>query len=175
LAVYQRVPAESALKRNSDIQQATNLDALDRTDEAKKLLEKLIAGRPNDLEAVTALGNIQRARKQFADCGETYTKAANLVKNPQKANWVLFYFRGICFERSKQWAAAEADFKKSLELFPDQPHVLNYLGYSWIDQGINLDDGMRMIRRAVEQRPDDGYIVDSLGWAYYRTSNYDEA
>jgi tetratricopeptide (TPR) repeat protein len=175
LAVYQRVPAESALKRNSDIQQATNLDALDRTDEAKKLLEKLIAGRPNDLEAVTALGNIQRARKQFADCGETYTKAANLVKNPQKANWVLFYFRGICFERSKQWAAAEADFKKSLELFPDQPHVLNYLGYSWVDQGINLDDGMRMIRRAVEQRPDDGYIVDSLGWAYYRINNYDEA
>jgi tetratricopeptide (TPR) repeat protein len=175
LAVYQRVPAESALKRNSDIQQATNLDALDRTDEAKKLLEKLIAGRPNDLEAVTALGNIQRARKQFADCGDTYTKAANLVKNPQKANWVLFYFRGICFERSKQWAVAEADFKKSLELFPDQPHVLNYLGYSWVDQGINLDDGMRMIRRAVEQRPDDGYIVDSLGWAYYRINNYDEA
>jgi tetratricopeptide (TPR) repeat protein len=173
--VYQRVPAESALKRNADIQLATNLDALDRTDEAKKLLEKLIASRPNDLEAVTALGNIMRARKQFADCGETYSRAANLVKNPQKANWVLFYFRGICFERSKQWEKAEADFKKSLELFPDQPHVLNYLGYSWIDQGINLDEGMRMIRRAVEQRPDDGYIVDSLGWAYYRINNYDEA
>ena len=65
--------------------------------------------------------------------------------------------------------------KKALELYPDQPHVLNYLGYSWIDQGINLDDGMRMIRRAVEQRPDDGYIVDSLGWAYFRIGNYDEA
>ena len=173
--VYQRVPAESALKRNADIQLATNLDALDRTDDAKKLLEKLMAGRPGDLEAMTALGNIQRARKQFADCGDTYTKAVDAVKNPQRANWVLFYFRGICFERSKQWDRAEADFKKSLELFPDQPHVLNYLGYSWIDKGVNLDDGMRMIRRAVEQRPDDGYIVDSLGWAYYRINNYDEA
>jgi Flp pilus assembly protein TadD len=53
--------------------------------------------------------------------------------------------------------------------------VLNYLGYSWVDQGINLDEGMKMIRRAVEQRPDDGYIVDSLGWAYYRTGNIEEA
>ncbi len=76
---------------------------------------------------------------------------------------------------SKQWSLAEADLRKALELFPDQPQVLNYLGYSWVDQGIKLDDGMTMIRRAVEQRPDDGYIVDSLGWAYFRTGNMDEA
>jgi Flp pilus assembly protein TadD len=88
---------------------------------------------------------------------------------------VIYYFRGICNERSKQWPNAEADFKKALQLSPDQPLVLNYLGYSWIDQGVNLDDGMRMIERAVEQRADDGYIVDSLGWAYYRLGNYDEA
>jgi len=97
------------------------------------------------------------------------------VPNPEKSNWVMFYFRGICYERSKQWPLAEADLKKALELYPEQPHVLNYLGYSWVDQGINLDDGMRMIRRAVEQRPDDGYIVDSLGWAYFRINNYDDA
>jgi tetratricopeptide (TPR) repeat protein len=65
--------------------------------------------------------------------------------------------------------------KKALDLLPDQPNVLNYLGYSWIDQGVNLDDGMKMIKRAVEQRPDDGYIVDSLGWAYFRIGNYDDA
>ena len=90
------------------------------------------------------------------------------ITKPEKANWLVFYFRGICYERSQQWAKAEADLKKALELFPDQPQVLNYLGYSWIDQGVNLDEGMQMIRRAVEQRPDDGYIVDFLGWAYYR-------
>jgi Flp pilus assembly protein TadD len=88
---------------------------------------------------------------------------------------VIYYFRGICFERAKQWPKAEADLKMSLDLFPDQPHVLNYLGYSWIDQGFNLDEGMRMIKRAVEQRADDGYIVDSLGWAYYRLGNREEA
>ena len=65
--------------------------------------------------------------------------------------------------------------RKALELQPEQPHVLNYLGYSWIDQGINLDEGMKMIKRAVDQRPDDGYIVDSLGWAYYRIGNFEEA
>ena len=87
----------------------------------------------------------------------------------------MFYFRGICYERSKQWPQAEADLKKALQLYPDQPLVLNYLGYSWIDQGVNLDEGMNMIRRAVEQRPDDGYIVNSLGWANFRIGNYDEA
>src|SRR5436190_8947783 len=175
LKVYQRVPAESPLKRNADIQMASNLHSLDRTDEAKKTLEKLIAERPKDLEAIVALGNILRVRKEFAECADAYSRGISTLKDVQKPNWMLFYFRGICYERSKQWASAEADFKRALELSPEQAHVLNYLGYSWIDQGVNLDDGMKMIRRAVEQRPDDGYIVDSLGWAYYRIHNYEEA
>ena len=175
IKVYQRVPADSPLKRNADIQLATNLDALERTDEAKKILERLTKERPDDLEALMALGNVLRARKEFAECADVYGKGIGTLKNPQRANWLIFYFRGICNERSKQWPSAEADFKRALELFPDQAHVLNYLGYSWIDQGINLDEGMRMIRRAVEQRPDDGYIVDSLGWAHYRIKDYDEA
>jgi tetratricopeptide (TPR) repeat protein len=173
--IYERVPQDSPLRRNAEVQIAINLDALDRTDEAKARLEKLIAERPKDLEAITALGNILRSRKAFAECADTYSKVIDLIAKPEKANWPIFYFRGICYERSKQWAKSEADLKKALELFPDQPHVLNYLGYSWIDQGINLDDGMKMIKRAVEQRPDDGYIVDSLGWAYYRAGDFDEA
>ena len=175
LKVYQRVPANSPLKRNAEIQLAGNLDALERTDEAKKILERLIAEQPNDLEAIMALGNVMRSRKEFAECADVYGKGISTLKNPQRANWLIFYFRGICNERAKQWSGAETDFKRALELFPDQAHVLNYLGYSWIDQGVNLDEGMRMIRRAVEQRPDDGYIVDSLGWAYYRIRDYDEA
>jgi tetratricopeptide (TPR) repeat protein len=175
LKVYQRVPADSPLKRNAEIQLAGNLDALERSDEAKKILERLIAEQPNDLEAIMALGNVMRSRKEFAECADVYGKGIGTLKNPQRANWLIFYFRGICNERAKQWSSAEADFKRALELFPDQAHVLNYLGYSWIDQGVNLDEGMRMIRRAVEQRPDDGYIVDSLGWAYYRIRDFDEA
>ena len=175
IKVYERVPSNSPLLRNAEIQLAGDLDLLDRTDEAKKRLDHVISEHPQDTEAILALGNILRARKDFAGCADVYGKAIDTVPNPEKSNWVMFYFRGICYERSHQWPNAEADMKKALELYPDQPLVLNYLGYSWVDQGIHLDQGMDMIRRAVEQRPDDGYIVDSLGWAYFRTGNYDEA
>jgi tetratricopeptide (TPR) repeat protein len=175
IKTYERVPPNSPLQRNAQIQLALNLDTLDRTDEAKASLEKLIAASPGDLEAIMALGNVLRGRKQFAECADVYSKGVDLITKPEKANWVIYYFRGICYERSKQWPKAEVDLRRSLDLFADQPHVLNYLGYSWIDQGVNLDEGMRMIKRAVEQRADDGYIVDSLGWAYYRLGNMEEA
>ncbi|MGA2891697.1 MAG: tetratricopeptide repeat protein [Xanthobacteraceae bacterium] len=175
IKAYERVPASSPLSRNAGIQLAVDLDSLDRTAEAKKRLERVIAEHPKDTEAIVELGNIQRGRKEFADCAQTYGKAIDTLANPEKSNWVMFYFRGICYERSHQWPAAEADMKKALQLYPEQPLVLNYLGYSWVDQGVHLDEGMDMIRRSVEQRPDDGYIVDSLGWAFFRTGNYDEA
>ena len=175
IKIYDRIAPSSPLRRNAEIQIASDLDSLDRTDEAKKRLEHVIAEHPKDNEAIMALGNIVRGRKQFAECADVYSKAIDNVPAPEKSNWVIFYFRGICYERSHQWPKAEADLKEALQLYPDQPLVLNYLGYSWVDQGANLDDGMNMIRRAVEQRPDDGYIVDSLGWAYYRIGNYDEA
>jgi Flp pilus assembly protein TadD len=175
IKLYERVPANSPLRRNANIQLALDLDGLDRTDEAKKQLDKLIAERPKDIEAILALGNILRGRKMFSECADVYSKGIATIDNPQKSDWVMFYFRGICLERAKQWDKAEADLKKALVLFPEQPQVLNYLGYSWIDQGVNLDEGMKMIRRAVEQKPDDGYIVDSLGWAYFRLGNYDDA
>jgi tetratricopeptide (TPR) repeat protein len=175
IKIYEKVPSASPLKRNAEIQLAIDLDAEERTEEAKKHLEKVIAAKPDDMEAVIALANIQRERKQYEGCAESYGKAIGLLTQPAKNNWTTYYFRGICYERSKQWAKAELDFKNALELFPNQPHVLNYLGYSWIDQGVHLDEGMDMIKRSVEQRPDDGYIVDSLGWAYYRLGNYEEA
>jgi tetratricopeptide (TPR) repeat protein len=173
--IYGRIPSTSPLAPNAEIQLAVDLDALDRSDDAKKRLDHVIAEHPKDTEALLALGNIQRGRKDFPGCAATYGKAIDTLAVPEKSNWVMFYFRGICYERSHQWPSAEADMKKALELFPDQPLVLNYLGYSWVDQGLHLEEGMDMIRRAVEQRPDDGYIVDSLGWANFRTGNYEEA
>jgi tetratricopeptide (TPR) repeat protein len=176
IKVYERVPANSVLKRNAQIQLATDLDAADRSDEAIKILKGVTADDPKDIEAIMALGNIERGRKKFAECAETYSKGIEALPSPDdKNNWVSYYYRGICEERSKQWSKAEADMRKALDLQPEQHYVLNYLGYSWIDQGINLDEGMKMIKRAVEQRPDDGYIVDSLGWAYFRIGNYEDA
>ncbi len=172
---YDRISANAPLKRNAEIQRALNLEVLERHDEATKALNDIIAKDPNDQEAIVALGNVLRSRKDYKQAAEVYTRAIDQIKDPGKQNWSLYYFRGICYERTKEWPKAEADLEKSLELNPDQPQVLNYLGYSWVDQGINLDKGIKMIRRAVELRPNDGYIVDSLGWAQYRLGNYQEA
>jgi tetratricopeptide (TPR) repeat protein len=176
IKVYERMPASSPLRRNAQIQLAVSLDAAERSDEAIKILKNVTTEDPKDLEAVMALGNVERGRKKFADCAQTYSRGIDVLPaTNEKTNWVYYYYRGICEERSKQWSKAEVDMRKALDLQPEQPHVLNYLGYSWIDQGINLDEGMRMIKRAVDQRPDDGYIVDSLGWAYYRIGNFEDA
>lgn len=175
VATYDRIPANAPLKRNAEIQRSLDLEVLERRDEATKGLNGVIAKNPDDLEAITALGNIYRSRKEYKEAAEVYSKAIAKIKEPTKQNWSLFYFRGISYERSKEWPKAEADLQKSLELYPDQPQVLNYLGYSWVDQGLNLDTAIKMIRRAVELKPNDGYIVDSLGWAQYRLGNYQEA
>jgi tetratricopeptide (TPR) repeat protein len=172
---YDLVAQNSALRRSADLQIALNLEQLERKDEAVAKLDKVIAADPKDIDALNALGNIYRARKDFQNAAATYTKALDTIEKPDAGYWSLYYFRGIALERTKQWPKAEADFKKALELYPDQPMVLNYLGYSWVDQGMNLDEAFKMLKKAVEQRPTDGYIVDSLGWAYYRLGRYDEA
>jgi tetratricopeptide (TPR) repeat protein len=129
----------------------------------------------DQLLVLDALGSIQRAKKQFAEAVTTYTRILNIIPKINKQHWSYFYARGTSYERLKNWSAAEADLKKALELAPGEPLVLNYLGYSWIDQGINLSQGMTLIEKAVSLKPDDGYIVDSLGWALYKQGNYREA
>ncbi len=127
------------------------------------------------LEILDAIGNIMRAKKQFAEAIPYYDKALALIEKPQKQHWIYFYARGTSYERIKNWPKAEADLKEALTLYPDQPLILNYLGYSWIDQGLNLKEGKAYIEKAVSLKPDDGYIVDSLGWAHYRQGNYRDA
>ncbi len=175
IAAYQLVPSSSPLKMAADIQIALELEGMGKSDEATQRLSEIVASRPHDVEALSALAELQRSAKKYVEAAATYDKAIAAVGIPQRDNWTLFYFRGICYERSKQWPKAEADFKKALELYPDQPLVLNYLGYSWVDQGLNLEEAFKMLRKAVELRPNDGYIVDSLGWAHYKLGQYPEA
>jgi tetratricopeptide (TPR) repeat protein len=123
----------------------------------------------------TALGSILSNRKLYEEAAKHYTAAIDLVPNPGKDEWNQYFQRAICYERLKQWSKAEPDFLKAMELDPEQPSLLNYLGYSWVDQGQQLDRAMDLIRKAVKLKPDDGFYVDSLGWAHYRLGEYEEA
>lgn len=175
IALYRSMPETSALRANADVQIGLVLDSIGQSDEAVKHLTAISTARPKDVDALNALGNIQRSRKEFAEAVTTYSKIIASTSSGDRSLWPVYYFRAISYERQKLWPKAEADFLKALELYPDQPLVLNYLGYSWVDQGINLDDAFRMLQKAVELRPTDGYIVDSLGWAHYRFGRYEEA
>jgi Flp pilus assembly protein TadD len=163
------------MRVSAEIQAGLALDGMNRQPDAIARLQKIVDEHPKDIDAISALGSLQRSAKQFDVAAETYSKAIALLDKPDRSNWTLFYFRGVCYERAKQWPKAELDFKKALELFPDQPLALNYLGYSWVDQGMNLDEAFKMLQRAVDLRPSDGYIVDSLGWAHFKLGHYEEA
>lgn len=175
IEALKKVPDDSVLKREAEIQIGLNYNSLDEMDEARSHLEKLIDQDPSDLEAVIALGNILRAHEIYADAEAVYTKGLDTIDQLEKEHWLLLYFRGIARERLDKWELAEADFRKALELNEQQPLVLNYLGYSLVDQGLKLDEALEMIKTAVDLRPTDGYIVDSLGWVYYRLGRYEEA
>ncbi len=175
IAVLESIDIEAPFRRLGMLRAAIALDRIDRTEEAERAFKESISRDPQDIQAYISYGNMLRGRERFTEASEVYSEAVARVGTPVRSNWTLFYFRGITYERAKQWDKAEADFKTALELFPDQPLVLNYLGYSWVDMGINLEPALDMIRKAVELRPTDGYIVDSLGWAYYRLGRFEEA
>jgi Flp pilus assembly protein TadD len=159
----------------TSLRKAVNLNLLDQVEESKALLESLAKQRPEEITPQDTLGNIMRARKRYGEAIEHYSRAIALIKAPAQQHWHYWYSRGTCYERTKRWPQAEADLKRALQLSPDEPLVLNYLGYSWIDQNRNLKQGLAMIQKAVSKRPNDGYIVDSLGWAQYRLGNYKDA
>ncbi len=175
IAAYDRVPKETPLANAIEIRKALNLNSLERVDDAQKLLEAVAKRDAADLKPLDALGSIMRGHKRFDEAVEYYTRAINLIQKPDARHWSYYYSRGTSYERLKKWPLAEADLQTALKLAPDQPLVLNYLGYSWVDQNRNLKQGMALIEKAVRLKPDDGYIVDSLGWAHFKQGNFKEA
>jgi tetratricopeptide (TPR) repeat protein len=155
---------------------AATLDAEEgHVDRAASRLRTLIAEKPERVDAALTLADLLRSKERYKDAAAAYDIAISRIKKPEERYWPVYFGRGIVLERLKQWPRAEADMKKALQLSPEQPYVLNYLGYTWIDQGVHLDEGMKMLKRATELRPDDGAITDSVGWAYYRLGKYDKA
>lgn len=173
--VYARIPAESTAYYTAELGRISTLLAQDRQEEGIAALE-VLATRFPDLGAVhSTMGDALRRVERFEEAAAAYTRAIDLIPVPQQRHWGLFYARAVSYERAKLWEQAEPDFRKALELNPDQAQVLNYLGYSFVDRNENLDEALTLIKRAVELQPDAGYIIDSLAWAYFRLGRYEDA
>jgi len=176
LAILAEIPPSSPYSWSARLRVAADLEMLDRTEDAITQLKEMSAEAPTRAGAEMQLGDLLRGKKRFSEAAKAYNEAIRRLQAAgMPERWSLYYSRGIALERSGQWKSSEADLLHALELKPDQPLVLNYLGYSWIDKGENLQRGLKMIEKAVELRPEDGYIVDSLGWAHYRLGDYTSA
>lgn len=172
---YGRIPKDHALYQSARLQMAWTYEKMGDVDKTIEAMKKLSREFPENEEVNSALGDILRMNSRFKEAAEAYTKYIDGLKELKTQHWSIFYTRGISYEQAKMWKLAEADFLKALELRPDQPQVLNYLAYSWVDKGLNIDKARKMLERAVELRPNDGYIIDSLGWALYKIGDTPKA
>lgn len=175
IAVYDHVDPSSQLSWAALLRAAALLDYLDRSGEAISRLRAMAAERVKRSDALIALGDILRKRRRYPEAVKVYDRAIGRIAKVDKRHWSVLYARGIALERSKQWARAESDLLRALAFRPNDPHVLNYLGYSWAEQGINLKKAHKMVKMASRLRPRDGYIMDSVGWVLYRMGEFARA
>ena len=172
---YARITEDSRAYPDAQLGRAIALRRMDRVEEAIAVLTKLANARPKLAAVHSSIGDTYRFEQRFTEATPHYDAAIALYEEDRPAQWAVYFARGITLERQSRWDEAERDFRKALELFPDQPSVLNYLGYSYVEKRENLDEALDMIERAVAARPYDGYIRDSLGWVFYRLGRYDDA
>ncbi len=175
ITAYRSVPRDDFTFDAAELGRAETMVRAGRVDAAIEVLEQLATLRPDVPMIQVTLGDALRGEERFAAARAAYDKAVDLLPDDQPGQWFVYFARGITHERSGDFDSAEADFRRALELNPEQPQVLNYLGYSYVEKGRNLDEALDMIERAVAARPDSGYIVDSLGWAFYKLGRYDDA
>lgn len=175
ISAVKEIPSDSFIHDAAVMQLATAYWRAERADEAIEVLQGYLADNPRNLRAATFLGDIFRVQGDFGRSIETYDLALAGVETETQEHYALYFYRGIAHEQQNEWPEAEADLLRALELNPDDPELLNYLGYSWIDRGVNLERGLELIRKAVDQRPNNGMIIDSLGWAHYLLEDYERA
>ncbi len=175
VAIYAKVDKSSPYYRMAAVEAARNESRLDHNDIALRDLKTLAEADAKDADTWTALGDADRGAGKFADAVSAYDHAEKAIGVAAKKDWPLFYARAMAEDKDGHWDKAEADVNAGLKLSPDQPELLNYLAYSWVDQGRRLPEALAMLEKARSLRPYDGYIVDSVGWTYYRLGRYDEA
>ncbi|MBL4800982.1 MAG: tetratricopeptide repeat protein [Emcibacter sp.] len=175
LDCFGRIDRNHPLYFNAQLQMAWVLEKMGQLDDAIDAMHLLLKTFPDNKEVLASLGDINRMNSRFEAAGKSYTLYIDGLIEHKDKHWSIFYTRGIVYEQLKKWKMAEDDFLKALELRPDQPQVLNYLAYSWVDRGLHIEKARKMLERAVELRPYDGYIIDSLGWALYRIGDMPKA
>lgn len=172
---YAGFPPDDPSYVTAEIGRAGALRSLGKADAAIEALQTLARSHGDLLGVQFALGDLLRSEERFDEAEIAYSAAIDLATAAKIENWVLYFYRGICHEQSKDWAPAEADFRRALDLNPTQPQVLNYLGYGLVDRGEKLDEALGMIEKAVAADPEQGYIIDSLAWAYFKLGRYADA
>ena len=175
VTIYRTIEKSSPYYRMAATQAAVNEARLDKKSAAITDLRALAGAYPDDSENWIALGDAYRDQSNYEGAVDAYDHAEKLIGTPQKRDWPLFYARAMAYDQAKQWDKAEADAQFALKLSPDQPELLNYLGYSWVDRNQHIAEALTMLEKARQLKPYDGYIVDSVGWAYYRLGRYDDA
>lgn len=175
IAMYGTIEEDSPFWPRARMEQAQLLAASGDEKEALKQLRKLEKDYEKSPNPWLHQADILRKQKSFAEAAEKYGEAIKRFTGAHPYQWPVYYMRAICYERSKQWDKAEADFNKALELSPDNPDVLNYLAYSWVEMGKNYDKALEMLMVAVTARPYDAHIIDSVGWVYYKLGDLDKA
>ncbi len=175
IALYKSIRPDSAGYLESQRSAAELLEKEGKIDEAISYLEETY--RVNkDVNALIQIGDVYRRAERHLDAITAYDRAeADLGGKVSSTHWNLLYARGMSYERSGNFKRAEDDLTTAMEFKPDHPYLLNYLGYSWADQGKKLDQALALITKAANLMPEDGYIIDSLGWVYYKMGQYDEA
>ncbi|MCK6418814.1 MAG: tetratricopeptide repeat protein [Alphaproteobacteria bacterium] len=172
---FQKIPVGHKFYLEAQRSAAALLERDHQLDAAIDRLQSL-AREHNDPESLIRIGDIHRGQENFTKALESYNAAAAQLGSKIPAEyWHLLYVRGISYERLGDWTRAEADLKAALEYRPDEPMVLNYLGYSWAEKGLHLQESLKLLERAAMLAPNDGAIMDSLGWVYYRLGAYDKA
>ena len=139
--------------------------------QALKLAEKGWRAAPGDRDQAATYAEILRVNDRWDEAVKVLDPAVAAAP----ADWRLLYMRGVALERAGRWPDAERDLNAALKIQPENPELLNYLGYSWIDRGEHLDQALDMVRRAVAANPQSGAVTDSLGWAQYRLGDYASA
>ena len=170
-----KVPSTDPQFYSAEVARASALQSSDKADAGIEVLRGLTKSHSTIPTVFTALGDALRRESRFPEATEAYNSAIALLPDVQPNHWFLYYARGITHEREDNWDAAEKDFRFALSLSPDQPLVLNYLGYGLVEKGLKMDEAQKMIETAVAKQPNDGYITDSLGWVLYRIGKFSQA